>query len=226
MQVDQGREVGASHPPFIITTRDARELTKLADALAAIDVAANSRCDAVKLGLPHVPWAWCTSLFQRADERGVVLLARAEDEEAVERLDWLGAHAYDIPFQICDLELVARAARTGKAIVMAVGTASILELAEIAEIVKRNGTGGLALMVPIHDDEDLLKIDALQHLGVSIGVSDASPDPRRALAAIARGASVVEKRRVAPAVMTDVIRHCELAWSSLATNVGTTWATN
>src|SRR6476661_5184702 len=81
MQLDFGRPVGEGHPPFIIAALDGRELATIERALAAIDAAADSRCDAIKLA--RMPWGWSTRLFARAEQRGLVMLATALDEESV-----------------------------------------------------------------------------------------------------------------------------------------------
>ena len=49
-----GRPIGVDHPPFIVAALDGRRLGTYERAAAAIDAAANSRCDAVKL--TAMPW--------------------------------------------------------------------------------------------------------------------------------------------------------------------------
>src|SRR5512139_3500135 len=144
-----GRPVGAAHPPFIIAALDCRELKTLDRALTAIDAAAASMVDAIKLD--RMPWAWSARLIQRAEARNLTLLATALDEDAVTRLDWLGAAAFYLVFDWSDLDLVAAAARTGKPVVLQVGTASELELAEVVATVHANGSGGIALVQSVID---------------------------------------------------------------------------
>lgn len=214
-----GRKIGFGQPPFIITTKDSRELGTLADALAAIDAAAAAGCDAIKLGASPqrpIPWAWCASAFQRAHDRGVVLLARPDDEYAISQYDWLGAVAFEIAFDISDLDTVAVAARTGKPIVLTVGAASDCELGEIVELV---GADNLVLVLPVCDLDDLARIDRLAKHGCALGVTDVHADSRFALAAIARGASVVELRRGDRLALARTIRHCDLSHPAA-------WATN
>src|SRR4029077_19030444 len=119
--------------------------------LAAVDAAANANVDAIKLA--RLPWPWAARLFQRAEARNLTLLATALDEASVERLDWLGAPAFYLVYDWSDLELVARAARTGKPLVLQVGTASEVELAEVVETVHKNGRGGIALVQSVIDVE-------------------------------------------------------------------------
>jgi len=221
-QIDFGRPVGLDHPPFIITSLDCRELRTIERAKRAIDAAADSRSDAVKLA--HLPWGWAAQLFEHAEGRGIVLLATALDETAVTRLDWLGAPALYLVYDWTDLELIACAARTGKPIVMQVGTASHVELAEVIETVHTNGPGGIALVQSVIDCE-LEGLDELCLHEAVVGVSDRSQGVEIPLAAISRGACIVEKRftlrddnMLCPIELSSVIRDCELAWASLGTD--------
>jgi len=224
--MELGRSVGAGHPPFIISTRCTSSLANLEQALAAIDEAADAHCDAIKLGTgtePRLPHVWCSRLFQRAEQRGIALLARPENEIEVTRFDWIGARAYDLSFEVSDLELIATALRTQKPVFLSVGQATHEQLVEIAGM-SRHGYGGIAMIVPLHDARDLERLEAVRTLGVPVGISDAQPHPDLALEGITRGASIVEKRRVDHSALVHTIRHCELAWSSLG--YAPVWATN
>lgn len=193
----------------MIATRDGRSLGGLPRAIAAVDAAARARCDAVRLGAARqgaLPWPWCRPLLEHARERGIVLLARPDDEHAVARLAALGAGAFDIAFDMTDLDTIVAAAQTGKPIVLAVDSASDLELAEIVELVDGSSRdGSLALVVPLHDASDLPRIDRLRRLTaevaseVAIGIAverDERDAATQALiaAAVARGATIIEHR--------------------------------
>lgn len=217
--MDFGRPVGVAHPPFIIAALDCRELGTLERALAAIDGAAASNVDAIKFA--RLPWAWSAKLVQRAEARNLTMLAIVLDEDALYRLDWLGAGAFYLNFDWTDLDLVAAAARTGKPIVMQVGTASELELAEIVSTVHANGNGGIALVQSVID-VDLEGMEALRRHGSVVGIADRSPGPLIPLAAISKGASIVEKRfalrqdgsALCPIELSAVVRDIEQGWAS------------
>jgi N-acetylneuraminate synthase len=215
-----GRPVGAGHPPFIIAALDCRELGTLERAMAAIDAAAASTVDAIKLA--RMPWAWSARLIQRAEARNLTMLATVLDEDAITRLDWLGVAGFYLVFDWSDLDLVAAAARTGKPVVLQVGTASELELAEVVATVHANGNGGIALVQSVID-VGLEGLDTLGRHGSVVGIADRSAGPAIALAAISRGASIVEKRfslrsddkTLCPVEVSAVVRDCEQAWASL-----------
>ncbi len=221
--MDFGRPVGVAHPPFIIAALDCRELKTLDRALAAIDAAAASTVDAIKLD--RMPWAWSARLIQRAEARNLTLLATVLDEDAVQRLDWLGAAGFYLVFDWSDLDLVATAARTGKPVVLQVGTAAELELAEVVATAHANGSGGIALVQSVID-VDLEGLDPLSRHGLVAGTADRSPGPAIPLAAISRGASIVEKRfslriggkGLCPVEVSAVVRDCEQAWASLGSD--------
>lgn len=188
--------------------------------MAALDTAAESSVDAIKLD--RMPWAWSARLIQRAEARNLTLLATALDEDAVTRLDWLGAAGFYLVFDWSDLDLVATAARTGKPVVLQVGTASELELAEVVSTVHANGNGGIALVQSVID-VDLEGLEALRRLGSVVGIADRSRGPAIPLAAISKGASIVEKRfslrtdgkELCPVELSTVVRDCEQAWAQL-----------
>ena len=159
-----------------------------------------------------------------------MLLATALDESAVTRLDWLGAPALYMVYDWSDLELVAHAARTGKPIIMQIGTASHVELAEVIETVHQNGTAGIALVQSVIDVE-LEGLDELCLHSTVVGISDRSRGAEIPLAAISRGACIVEKRFIlrddnmlCPLELSAVVRDCEEAWASQGTD--RSWVTN
>jgi N-acetylneuraminate synthase len=187
-------------------------------------------------GEAQTPWEWHPELFARGAARGLVVLSTPFDEDAVERLDWLGAPAFKIAsFELVDLELIARAARTGKPLILSTGMASDAEVAEAVDTARTHGAGGVALLhcvsgypTPI-EQTNLLRLDALARHGAVLGISDHSPGAWVPIAAVARGAAIVEKHltlaradggpdagfSLEPAEMAEVVRGCALAWQAL-----------
>jgi len=184
----------------------------------------------------HTPWEWHPTLFQHAAERGLIAFSTPFDAIAVERLDRLGAPAFKIAsFELVDLDLIACAARTNKPLIMSTGMASDAEVAEAIETARTHGNGGVALLhcisgypAPI-EQTNLRRLDAIAKHGTIVGISDHSPGSVVAIAAVARGACIVEKHltlaradggpdagfSLEPAEMAEVTRGCELAWLAL-----------
>lgn len=223
--LDLGRPVGDKHPPFVIAALDCTKLASAADAIIAIDQAAASHCDAVKL--MSLPWSWCAAVFNHADPRGIKLLTQVTDERSIERLDWFGTAAFEIFFDWADLDLVACAARTGKPLVLSVANATDAELAEVVALARAEGASGVALIQRVLGS-GLGYLDALRRHNAVVGISDRASAPGVVRSAIGLGARIVETRltpRRITAQLAAVVRDCDLAWALLG-NTDDRWTTN
>jgi len=184
----------------------------------------------------HTPWEWHAELFAHGAARGMAVFSTPFDEEAVRRLDALGAPAFKIAsFELVDLELIACAAATGKPLIMSTGMASEAEIEEAIATARRHGKGGVVLMhcvsgYPTPPEQiNLRRMDAIAKFADVIGLSDHSPGAIVPIAAVARGAAMIEKhltlRRsdggpdagfsLEPAEMAQVVSGCQIAWAAL-----------
>ncbi|HEY6175741.1 MAG TPA: pseudaminic acid synthase, partial [Kofleriaceae bacterium] len=184
----------------------------------------------------HTPWDWHPQLFAHGAARGLAVFSSPFDEEAVALLDRLGAPAFKIAsFELVDLELIACAARTRKPMILSTGMASDAEIVEAVETARRHGAAGIALLhcvsgypTPI-EQTNLRRLDAIARHDTVIGISDHSPGAIVPIAAVARGATIIEKHltlarsdggpdagfSLEPAEMAEVVRGVRLAWSAL-----------
>ncbi|WP_417482173.1 pseudaminic acid synthase [Maricaulis sp.] len=149
----------------------------------------------------HTPFEWHGELFARARELGVPLFSTPFDHTAVDLLESLDAPAYKIAsFEITDLPLIARVARTGKPMIMSTGMANLAEIHDAVRTARENGAEGLALLhclssypAPI-DQADLRTVPHLAEAFHAVaGLSDHTPGTACAVAAVALGARVIEK---------------------------------
>jgi N-acetylneuraminate synthase len=186
-------------------------------------------------GKAHTPYEWHAPIFARARERGVTVFSSPFDASAVELLEGLGAPAYKIASsELVDLPLIRLAASTGKPLVMSTGMATIGEIAAAVEAA--DGCGGLVLLActaayPAPAQEsNLRRIPVLADVfGALVGLSDHTPGIGAAVAAVALGASVIEKHvtlaradggvdaafSLEPAELAALATEIERAWQAL-----------
>jgi N-acetylneuraminate synthase len=149
----------------------------------------------------HTPWDWHPALFAHAADIGIPIFSSPFDPTAIDLLESLGAPAYKIAsFELIDLPLIEKAARTGKPLIMSTGMASLGEVAEAVAAARVAGNDNICLLhcvsgypTPV-EDCDLRTIPHLaQAFDVAAGLSDHTMGVAVPVAAVALGAVVVEK---------------------------------
>ena len=149
----------------------------------------------------HTPWAWHAPIMERARARGMVAFSTPFDETAVDFLETLDVPAYKIAsFENIHLPLIRRAAATGKPLIISTGMASLAELDEAVAAARGAGCRDLVLLKctstypATPENTNLLTIPHLRDLfGCEVGLSDHTMGVGVAVAAVALGASVIEK---------------------------------
>ncbi|MDG5493937.1 pseudaminic acid synthase [Niveispirillum sp. BGYR6] len=149
----------------------------------------------------HTPWDWHPALFAHAAAIGIPIFSSPFDPTAIDLLESLGAPAYKIAsFELIDLPLIEKAARTGKPLIMSTGMASLGEVAEAVAAARVAGNDNICLLhcvsgypTPV-EDCDLRTIPHLaQAFDVAAGLSDHTMGVAVPVAAVALGAVVIEK---------------------------------
>lgn len=150
------------------------------------------------------PWEWHKELFDYATSKGLIAFSTPFDLSAVDFLETLNPPCYKIAsFENIDHGLLAKVAQTGKPVIVSTGMATQAELAESVEVLRENGCKDLILLKCTSNyparpvDANLKTIPHLSELfDCQVGLSDHTPGVGVAVAAVALGATVVEKHFV------------------------------
>src|SRR5438132_3656896 len=95
----------------------------------------------------YTPWEWQPRLQEIADDLGLDLFSTPFDHTAVDFLEEMGVAAYKIAsFELIDLPLIRRVARTGKPVIISTGMATLSEIDEAVRTFYEAGGKQLALM--------------------------------------------------------------------------------
>lgn len=147
------------------------------------------------------PWEWHKELFEHAISIGLVPFSSPFDHSAVDFLEGIGCPMYKIAsMETGDVDLIEYVGRTGKPMIMSTGASTLEEISLAVTAARRGGCNDLTLLVctsayPTHPRESHIKrINTLRkEFGTQIGISDHTLGVGVSLAAIALGATMVEK---------------------------------
>jgi sialic acid synthase SpsE len=223
------RPVGPPHPLFVIAELGLNHGGDDGKALALVDAAARAGASAVKLqslwanrlvapGCPAPMHLRAESLqdflrrfeldeaahwavAERARAHGLALISTPFHEEVVDLLERVGCDAYKIASgDITHTRLIARAAGTGKPLVISTGMSNLEEVAGAVACAREAGAGAIALLhcvsaypVPA-GAENLAAIATLrERFDVAVGLSDHTQEPLAPALAVTLGASLYER---------------------------------
>lgn len=148
-----------------------------------------------------MPWEWQPKLKEIADEIGIDLFSTAFDPSAVDFLEEMGVPAHKVAsFEIVDIPLIEKMARTGKPLIISTGMASLGEIEEAVQAARNAGATQIALLkctsaYPAPPEE--MHLRTIPHLaeafGLPVGLSDHTLGIAVPIVAVALGACIVEK---------------------------------
>lgn len=149
----------------------------------------------------YMPWEWQPKLKAIADEIGIDLFSTAFDPSAVDFLEGIKVPVHKVAsFEIVDIPLIKKMARTGKPIIISTGMATLEEIQEAVQAARQEGAKQIALLkctstYPAKPEE--INLQALPYLAetfnVPIGLSDHTLGTAVPTAAVALGACIIEK---------------------------------
>jgi len=149
----------------------------------------------------YTPWDWQPKLKQIADDLGLVLFSTPFDKTAVDFLEEMGVLVYKVAsFELVDIPLIEYVASKGKPMIMSTGMATQEEVADAIHAARGAGANELALLkctsaYPSRPEEMNLKMipHLSQTFGVLAGLSDHTLEINIPTAAVALGATIIEK---------------------------------
>jgi N-acetylneuraminate synthase len=149
----------------------------------------------------QTPWEWHGPIMERASSRGIACFSSPFSEEAVDFLVDLGVPCLKIAsLENTDLPLIRYAAKTGLPLIVSTGLATEIEIAEAVAAARDAGCADLALLkctasYPTDPAQSNLRTipDMRERFGCEVGLSDHTLGIGVPLAAVALGATIVEK---------------------------------
>jgi len=185
----------------------------------------------------YTPWEWHESIMKRAIELGILCFSTPFDDTAVDFLEKLDVPAYKIAsFENTHLPLLKKVASTGKPMIISTGMANITELDETVRTIRKAGCDQFVLLKctstypATPENSNVLTIPHMRKLfNCEIGLSDHTMGLGAAIAAVAHGATVIEKHftlhradggvdsafSLEPEEMRQLVVETERAWHSL-----------
>lgn len=149
----------------------------------------------------HTPWEWHKPIFDRCRELGLVYLSTPFDDTSVDFLESLDVRCYKLAsFENTDIPLVRKIAATGKPMIISTGMATLAELDETVRTAREAGCRDIILLKctssypATPENTNILTIPYLRNVfDCEVGLSDHTMGVGVAVAAVALGATVIEK---------------------------------
>ncbi len=152
-------------------------------------------------GEAFTPWEWQPKLMEVARKLGLDFFSSPFDFTAVDFLEKMNVPAYKIAsFELIDLPLIARVAKTGKPLIMSTGLANFAEINDAIVTAKTAGAKDIALLKctsgypALAEEMNLNTIPDLKNkTGCLVGLSDHTLGSAVPISAVALGACIIEK---------------------------------
>lgn len=151
----------------------------------------------------EMPEEWHIELIKYAKEQGIQFLSTGFDHESIDFLDQLDSPLFKVPSgEITNKPYLRHIASKRKPVILSTGMADIEEIKAALEVLYENGIGKKDVTV-LHcnteyptpmEDVNLKAMLSIQNtLGIKVGYSDHTQGIEISIAAVALGASVIEK---------------------------------
>lgn len=149
----------------------------------------------------HTPWEWQPKLKKVANDLGLDLFSSPFDASAVDFLESMDVPAYKLAsFELVDIPLIQKMARTGKPLIISTGMATVEEIEEAVLTARGSGAKQIAVLkctssYPAPPEEMNLRtiVELSRRFDAPSGISDHSMTVAVPVAAVALGACIIEK---------------------------------
>lgn len=216
-----GRPVGHAHPVYIIAEAGVAHFGSLAKARALVDLAVAAGADAVKFQLFHtdalisadapqwqermrskeLPLADFQKIQDYCRQTGITFFATPHDEQSLQQLAVLNVPAFKIGSgELRNWEFMRQIAAHGRPVILSTGMYTQHDLSLALDTIRATGNTQVAVLhcctqYPTPPaDVNLRAMDTIRaQCRVITGYSDHTEGTHIPLAAVARGAAIVEK---------------------------------
>ncbi len=149
----------------------------------------------------YTPWEWQKRLIKYAKSKGLIAFSSPGHSSAVDFLETLKVPAYKVAsFDIVDPEFLKRLGKTRKPVIISRGLASIADIKSAVKTLETSGCPAVAVLhcvssYPATVEQMNVRTvpDIAKRFGVVSGLSDHSLGLTASVAAVALGASIIEK---------------------------------
>ena len=217
-----GRQVGGGAPCYVIAEAGVSHFGSVDKACALVDLAASAKADAVKfqhfnaerlvgdsspdwrrrLRSRELPDADMLRVAEYSRKMGITFICTAHEESALDFLDGqVGVPAFKVGSgEVENWPYIADIARRGKPVILSTGMYTLELIGAALKVLSDNGCRDAAILhcvTAYPADPATVNLDAMRQIGHifngPVGYSDHTAGTAVALAAVALGASVIEK---------------------------------
>jgi N-acetylneuraminate synthase len=201
--IDVAVEAGADAVKFQIFSADTiySKKTPMASYLTEKKLAQDSESLYDIIKKLEIPRHWTPDLMEYCQKKGICFLSTPFDLTAVDELEQVGIEAYKVAsFEITHLPMLKKISQTGKPIILSTGMANLEDIEVALEAIRSAGSSEVALLhcaiayPPKYEDINLRAMDTMkQAFQLPVGFSDHTMGYVTDVAAVARGACIIEK---------------------------------
>ena len=149
----------------------------------------------------YMPWDWQPKLKKVAEDLGLIVFSSPFDKTSVDFLEDMNVPAYKIAsFEITDIPLIEYVASKGKPIIISTGIANLEDIELAIQTCLNVGNDQIALLkctssypAPLEEINLNTIPDIKSKFDVIVGLSDHTLGNEVSIAAVALGASIIEK---------------------------------